>query len=112
LTVQIVPIQQWRWMGQAGHFCAARHCRFHLHTHIGRFCVSTVGEYFPGDGEKMEPLSSDPANFYETAVFRLRLNGEVDCLTPIYERHNSKRSVAIRFHRTVCERMARRAQPK
>ena len=42
--------REWRWFGNAGHFICARWCRFHLTTHIGKYLVSTVGQYLPSEG--------------------------------------------------------------
>jgi hypothetical protein len=42
-----VSREQWEWFGNAGHFICARNCQFHLTTKVGRFLVSTVGEYMP-----------------------------------------------------------------
>jgi hypothetical protein len=56
--------------GAPGHFIAADSCRYHLHTHIGKWCVSTVGEYFPAKGEKMETVGL--SRFYETMVFNTK----------------------------------------
>ena len=39
--------EHWTWMPHPGHFIDACQCRFHLNTHVGRFVVSTVGEYLP-----------------------------------------------------------------
>lgn len=36
-----------RWFGNAGHFICARWCQFHLTTQVGKYLVSTVGEYWP-----------------------------------------------------------------
>lgn len=65
-----------RYFGQPGHFIAANYCRFHLHTHVGRFCVSTVGDYHPPKlraprerEEQMEQVGLD--RFFETMVFAL-----------------------------------------
>jgi hypothetical protein len=57
-------------LGCAGHFIAASSCRFHRHTQVGDFRVSTVGDYYPLDGRKRTPLGADPASFFETMVFR------------------------------------------
>lgn len=38
---------KWVWMPHAGHFIAARHCIYHLTTYVGKYIVSTVGEYMP-----------------------------------------------------------------
>ncbi len=59
-----------KWYGRAGHFCAAYNCQFHLHTHVGKYCISTVGEYHPnGPHGKMETLGAGKNDFYETMVF-------------------------------------------
>lgn len=39
--------QQWQWFGQAAHFICGDKCRFHMATKVGRYLVSTVGEYWP-----------------------------------------------------------------
>jgi hypothetical protein len=62
------------WFGQAGHFIGANNCRFHLHTHVNGYCVSTVGEYYPrGRGEPQEEVGHQ--RLYETMVFPLIEDG-------------------------------------
>lgn len=66
---------KWRWFGQPGHFICADRCVFHLHTHVGKYCISTVGEYFPlglpaREGTKPEPTGASK-HLYETMVFEL-----------------------------------------
>lgn len=39
--------QRWKWFGNAGHFICSQWCRFHLCTKVGKYLVSTVGEYWP-----------------------------------------------------------------
>jgi hypothetical protein len=38
---------KWLWMPHAGHFICGNDCRFHLATKVGKYLVSTVGEYWP-----------------------------------------------------------------
>lgn len=38
---------KWVWMPHAGHFILGDKCQFHLNTRIGKYIVSTVGEYLP-----------------------------------------------------------------
>lgn len=38
---------KWIWMPHAGHLCVGRDCKFHLNTYVGKYIVSTVGEYWP-----------------------------------------------------------------
>lgn len=63
----MITADEWDWFGQAGHFCEAHRCRFHLHTHVGGYCISTVGELFVDDGQ--EYIGGN--YFYESMVFRL-----------------------------------------
>ncbi len=40
-------MNNWKWFGHAGHLVVGDKCRFHLTTKVGRYLVSTVGEYWP-----------------------------------------------------------------
>lgn len=42
-----VSPSEWEWFGVAGHFICGRWCRFHLCTKVGKYLVSTVGEFVP-----------------------------------------------------------------
>ena len=77
------PPSEWRWFGNAGHFICSRWCRFHLTTQVGKYLVSTVGEYVhPRHGGGSERGESEwlEKNWpgeeiglgrkYETMVFR------------------------------------------
>lgn len=39
--------EKWIWMPHAGHLIVGNDCRFHLNTFVGKYIVSTVGEYWP-----------------------------------------------------------------
>ena len=39
--------ENWVWMPHAGHLCVSSDCQFHLNTYVGKYIVSTVGEYWP-----------------------------------------------------------------
>lgn len=41
---------KWEWYGSACHLIVGDDCRFHLGTLIGKWIVSTVGEWLPGEG--------------------------------------------------------------
>lgn len=43
-------IRDWKWFGNAGHFICSRNCQFHLCTQVGKYLVSTVGEFLPEEG--------------------------------------------------------------
>lgn len=40
-------MKKWIWMPHPGHFICSSSCRFKLNTYVGKYIVSTVGEYFP-----------------------------------------------------------------
>jgi len=63
-----VPIEKWKWFGMPGHLCVANRCRFHLHTKIGPYKISTVGAFYPNENSKrMQEIGWD--RDYETYVF-------------------------------------------
>ena len=39
----------WVWMPHPAHLIVANYCRFHLATCVGKYIVSTVGEYVPSE---------------------------------------------------------------
>jgi hypothetical protein len=61
--------ENWIWMPHAAHFICGQCCQYHLATYVGRWVVSTVGDYFPNgpDGDR-KTVGCD--RFYETMVFR------------------------------------------
>lgn len=65
------------YFGQAGHHILARRCAYHLHTHVGRYCISTVGEFFH-DWTSRKPDAVGHERLYETKVFVLGSDGEPD----------------------------------
>ena len=63
------------YFGCAGHFICSHDCRFHIHTHVNGYCVSTVGEYRPPyieAGKGWEEIGY--GRIYETMVFKLPNN--------------------------------------
>jgi hypothetical protein len=38
---------KWIWMPHPAHFICGSQCKFHLATYVGKYIVSTVGEYLP-----------------------------------------------------------------
>lgn len=58
-----------RELGTPGHFICAERCLFRRHTHVGPWCVSTVGDYRVSfDHGKPTEIGVD--RLYETMVFR------------------------------------------
>lgn len=66
----------WKWFGHAGHFICGHWCRFHLTTKVGKYLVSTVGEYWPERGSReIHAQVHDPKWF---AANRHRLGDDFD----------------------------------
>lgn len=43
----MIPKDQWEWFGNNGHLIVGHDCRFHLCTVVGKYLISTVGQYWP-----------------------------------------------------------------
>ena len=63
-----IDASKWKWFGHTGHFICGYKCRFHLCTQVGKYLVSTVGDYFPGGSRERETIGCD--RFFETMVFK------------------------------------------
>lgn len=111
----------WVQFGHPGHFCDADRCRFSRHTHVGAFCISTVGDYHPSHAATDAPHSLDtyPDHLYETAAFLLAnhgqpLRGEVQVkrLTALDTRYSATEQAAEATHLAMCHRFSgRQARP-
>ncbi len=69
---------KWEWDGHAGHFIGASRCLFRLNTRVGRYRISTVGDWFPAraaDADEPEALAMNGAT-HETQVFEVDEFGE------------------------------------
>lgn len=42
--------ENWIWMPHPAHFICSFNCHFILSTYVGKYIVSTVGEYLPEEG--------------------------------------------------------------
>ena len=62
----IVPVE----LGCPGHLIVASSCRWHRHTQVGLYRVSTVGDYYLPGGTVRQSLGADSDAFFETMVFR------------------------------------------
>ena len=78
-----IPPSKWKWFGVSAHFICGTWCRFHMATKVGKYLVSTVGQYVAprrsGGHEAIEAawLKEHPngeeigcGRFYETMVFK------------------------------------------
>lgn len=111
MGAEAIPMERWEWWGRAGHFIGARSCLFHLHTHVGPYCVSTVGAYHPyrdrGEGVgEIETIGCDRT--HETMVFRHLPDGTNDYSELDFEGYNDDEDAAA-GHIRMCHRWAERA---
>jgi len=56
-------------LGCAGHFICASDCRWRRHTQVGRYRISSVGDFFPRGRVKRETIGA--WGYFETMVFKL-----------------------------------------
>jgi len=106
--------EKWVWMPHPGHFCGCWNCNFRMNTYVGKYIVSTVGEYLPdGRDGKRHTLGLGKTDYYETMVFRARKSnnkccpyemssGEVDT-----ERYGTPEE-ARKGHLKMCEKWSNR----
>ena len=131
----IVPKQDWVWMPHAGHLCVGHHCRFHLATAVGKWLISTVGEYVPpvnlaqlvaihegGAAAGVPPLDKPNEDVqdigwcrkYETMVFQAVRNPEPCSCCPFVQSDGSDADMAgyktaaeaYAGHLKMCEKWA------
>ena len=74
------PKSDWKWYGYAGHFIGGKKCAYHLSTRVGKFLISTLGDYYSAQG-KRETLGCGEDSWYETMVFAC--DGEAETGDPI-----------------------------
>jgi hypothetical protein len=122
-----IPESKWKWFGNVGHFVCGQWCRFHLTTQVGKYLVSTIGEYVhpmhSGGSERTEteyllkkPLGENVGlnRKFETIVFKAGKpcqSKSCGCGLPkIGEELNSRgyndRKAATDGHRRLCKEYA------
>lgn len=89
------------WYGCPGHFIATSHCIYHLHTHYGPWCISTVGDYRHEGQQQTLGLGSD--SFYETMVFDVTADGSR--WTPTFMARYAVEPAAQRGHYETLRRL-------
>lgn len=108
-----IPESEWVWCGYPGHFIASNNCRFHLHTRVGGWRISTVGDYWPLPlpGQELKRDTIGLGVYYETAVVEvagegLHGEGEVvgDHWLHVYEGEDAL--PAERGHFEFCHKVA------
>jgi hypothetical protein len=107
-----VPESEWRWNGHAGHFIGAESCLFHLNTEVGRYRVSTVGEWVSpdpdGEGEYARFREIGSRRLFETFVFRTDANGEVTDYTELDALSANDHDTATANHMALSRKWAAR----
>lgn len=95
----------WKWFGQPGHFCGAFNCHWHLHTHVGKFCVSSVGEWVTKTGDRPKSFSSGKEDFYEAMVFPI-VKGE-STFVELEREFSQDRDQAVAAHLRLCRKYSK-----
>ncbi len=114
LKKRAVAVEEWEWFGQAGHFICAAQCMYHLHTHVGRYCVSTVGEHYPDGIVHHEPqgemqFMGASECHYETMVFKLDRDRQgISNHSELDARQTKTRDEAAAIHKEFCLKYAGR----
>ena len=117
--VKNIKIKLWTWLGHAAHFICADKCRFRLATVVGngKYIVSTVGEYNPYD-DKKDMVHIGLGRFYETYVFRAKIDKENNCCgysvkdwSEIDSLGANKAEEAARNHIEMCEKWDNKTIP-
>jgi hypothetical protein len=121
----LISQDKWEWFGSAGHFICSRWCRFHLTTKVGKYLISTLGEYVhpmhsQGSEEKdnqwwRENWPGEDIGYnrkYETMVFIITGQCECGCELPTHDGeeqdfngYNDAKS-AHEGHMKMCEEFA------
>ena len=75
---------KWIWMPHPAHFICASDCKFFLSTYVGKYIVSTVGEYYPDSKVRdilglVEYGEVGSGRKYETMVFSAIKSGNKCC---------------------------------
>lgn len=68
--MELKPIE----LGCAGHLIVARYCRWKRHTQVGKYRVSSIGDYYLSltgreDDEKRKTIGAGDDAWFETMVF-------------------------------------------
>lgn len=108
----MIPRSKWVWCGYAGHFIGADRCLMHLHTRVGDYRISTVGDYRGFPGRAAEPIGAGEESMYETFVFEVEGHGthgegEVKSWSEIDSERYATAEDAERGHMAYCEKYAR-----
>lgn len=116
MAKRTIPAEKWKWYGYAGHFIAGSKCAYHLSTRIGKYLVSTLGDYHDRSGER-QTIGAGEGLFYETMIFHCRGEAKTgDAIIGSWSSVDGERYAtsleAERGHYRYCKKFARLPQPK
>lgn len=116
-TRRRITRKEWVWCAYPGHFIGSSECLMHLHTRVGDFRISTVGDYRPRgrDGERPTsptPIGAGPDALFETYVFAvtgsgLHGEGEVTDYAEVDGERYAAAEDAEAGHMRYCEKYAK-----
>lgn len=99
-----------------GHFICADRCRWFRHHHVGRWCVSSVGEYDrDGDGTHHAIGGrgpGEPPQLYETMVFQLDEDYETEDWSERDSDRYATRAEAEAGHKAMIAKVQGWEQPR
>jgi hypothetical protein len=110
-----IPEKEWRWLGVAGHFISSARCQFSLHTEVGNYIISTIGEMIV-DGEPMDVGRGKYETMIFETCFRCTAPG-CNCDYPLHTgqqlntKHCNTRAEAQEQHLAECRRVANGGTP-
>jgi len=103
---------EWIWMPHAAHFICGNACQFKLATYVGKYIVSTVGDYPDSITGKFTNIGAN--RMFETMVFKAKKSDNKCCpYEIIVEKHvdmegYNKQEDAMEGHYKLCEKWSKR----
>jgi hypothetical protein len=92
---------KWLFFGHQGHFYGK--CNFFIHTRIGKYRISTVGDYYDSNGNREILSARKPNAYYETMVFEVSgfgFHGEGEVIDWEEELYSALSDVCTKAHST------------
>ena len=104
--------QNWIWMPHPAHFCAAQWCKFFLNTYVGKYIVSTIGEYHSPAAKEIKEIGLQRK--YETMAFSAKKSNEKCCpftvnnFTEIDMKGYNNAEEAVKGHYQLCNKWSKK----
>jgi hypothetical protein len=100
-----VPVSRWKWDGHPGHLIVSYNCHFWLNTTVGRYRVSTIGDYQPNAKGENEEIGI--GRTHETYVFETDEYGAVVSYSEVDTDVYNDCEAAVIGHMKMCRKYAR-----